>query len=175
MDSFIFVKPTGKSANPIFQKWCDAEFERAVIHWRQHFRGDVIIRPDIEVTEKDLAHSNLILWGDADSNAVIADIIHRLPISWDEEKIKVGDTKYSAKDHSLILIYPNPLNEEKYIVLNSSFTFREFAYLNNARQVPMLPDWAIVDLKTKAGFVSPGKVEKAGFFDEKWQLKKLSK
>jgi hypothetical protein len=68
------------------------------------------------------------------------------------------------------MIYPNPLNPKRYVVLNSSFTFREFAYLNNARQVPMLPDWAIVDLRSPATSQFPGKVVAADFFGEKWEL-----
>jgi hypothetical protein len=170
MDSFVFVKPSGQSSNAKFQSWSDSEFKRAVKHWRQHFRGDAIIRDDVQVTEKDIANSNLILWGDADSNAVINQIIHRLPIKWDEKTIK-GNKSYDSKNHALVMVYPNPLNPEKYIVLNSGFTYREFAYLNNARQVPMLPDWAVIDLRTKPGAVWPGKVAGAGFFDERWQLK----
>ena len=45
-----------------------------------------------------------------------------------------------------MLIYPNPLNPKRYVVLNSGFTFREYDYLNNARQVPKLPDWAVIDV-----------------------------
>ena len=56
------------------------------------------------------------------------------------------------------------------MVLNSSFTFRDYAYLNNARQVPMLPDWAVIDLNTSPNSIWPGKVvtevEPAGDF---WQ------
>ena len=44
-----------------------------------------------------------------------------------------------------MLVYPNPLNPKKYVVLNSGFTFREFDNLNNARQIPKLPDYAVVD------------------------------
>ena len=52
----------------------------------------------------------------------------------------VGKERYPAATHAPILIYPNPLNPKKYVVLNSGFTFREFDYLNNARQIPKLPD-----------------------------------
>ena len=37
------------------------------------------------------------------------------------------------------MVYPNPLNREKYVVLNSGLTYREYDDLNNARQVPKLP------------------------------------
>ncbi|MFN7733775.1 MAG: hypothetical protein ACK5OB_17900, partial [Pirellula sp.] len=68
-------------------------------------------------------------------------------------------------------IYPNPLAPDRYVVLNSSFTYREYDYLNNARQVPKLPDWAIIDLSTPSDARWPGRIADADFFDEAWQLK----
>jgi len=84
--------------------------------------------------------------------------------------VTVGDKTYPAGTHVPVLIYPNPLNPDKYVVLNSGFTFREYAYLNNARQVPMLPDYAVVDITTPPNSRHPGKVVRAGFFGERWEL-----
>jgi hypothetical protein len=98
-------------------------------------------------------------------------IAGKLPIEWTRDAIVVGDRKYTSDEHALIAIYPNPLNPERYVVLNSSFTFRDYAYLNNARQVPMLPDWAIVDLTTPPNAIWPGKIADADFFDERWRVK----
>ena len=172
MDSFIFVRPSEKSSNKLFQEWADSELQRAIKHWRQHFRGDALIKSDKDVTAEDIANSNLILWGDSESNSLIRKTLPELPIEWNKDKITVKNKTFASKDHGLICIYPNPLNPNKYIVLNSSFTYREFAYLNNARQVPMLPDWAIIDLKVKADSERPGKIALADFFSEDWKLKK---
>src|SRR5690606_1885412 len=90
---------------------------------------------------------------------------------WDKQEIAAVGQSYPAESHSLIAIYPNPLNTERYVVLNSSFTFRDYAYLNNARQVPMLPDWAIVDHSTPPNAVWPGQIAAADFFDEQWRVK----
>ena len=83
----------------------------------------------------------------------------------------VGDKKYDGKTHVPIMIYPNPLNPERYIVLNSGFTYREYDYLNNARQVPKLPDWAVADISQPVTSRAPGKIVDAGFFGERWELK----
>ena len=56
-------------------------------------------------------------------------------------------------------------------MLNSGFTFREYDYLNNARQTPKLPDWAVVDLSVKPDARAPGKVVAADFFGERWELR----
>lgn len=172
MDRFVFVRPTGQAAHPAVQEWTVSEMERAIEHWRRHFRGDAIVIDDVDVTDKLIqSDTNLVLWGDRSSNKVLAKIADRLPIQWTNDSVTVGEQTWSAADHAPILIYPNPLNPERYVVLNSSFTYRDYAYLNNARQVPMLPDWAVIDLKTPAGNVWPGEVVAADFFDEKWQLK----
>ena len=76
---------------------------------------------------------------------------------------------YDAKTHAPILVFPNPLNPARYVVLNSGIDFRTEGYGNNAHQTPKLPDWAIVDLRTPPGPRWPGKVVDAGFFDESWK------
>ncbi len=171
MDSFIFVRPTGKAAHESVGKWANEELERAMEHWRRHFRGEARVKNDKDVTDDDMAHANLVLWGDPASNQLLARIAEKLPISWQADKIVAGEQEFPADQHALIAIYPNPLNPKRYVVLNSSFTFREFAYLNNARQVAKLPDWAVIDLTIPPDGLWPGKVAAADFFDEGWQLK----
>ena len=171
MDSFIFVSPSGTCASPTVDKWVQSELEHAIVHWRQQFRGDARVMKDAEITDKEIASSNLVLWGDPQSNQLIKKIADQLPIQWTADAITVGEKQYPADHCAPVLIFPNPLNPEKYVVLNSGFTYREYAYLNNARQVPMLPDWAIIDLRTPAGSQYPGKVVDANFFDEFWRLK----
>jgi hypothetical protein len=171
MDSFIFVRPTGTAWHAGVGQWSAGELERAIEHWRRHFRGHARVKDDAQIDEEDVANSNLVLWGDPGSNQLLARIADQLPISWDEKQITVGERRFPAESHAVIAIYPNPLNPEKYVVLNSSFTFRDYAYLNNARQVPKLPDWAIVDVRTPPDSLWPGTIADADFFDESWRLK----
>ena len=171
LDSFVFVRPTGKSSHEAIEKWTQSELSHAIIHWRQQFRGKAQVKDDTAITDADIANSNLVLWGDPTSNAVLKKIADKLPIRWGESEVVVGDRKFPAEHHVPIAIYPNPLNPNRYVVLNSSFTYREYDYLNNARQVPKLPDWAIVDVRTPPNARYPGKVVDADFFDERWQLK----
>ena len=84
--------------------------------------------------------------------------------------MRVGKATFAAADHVPVLIYPNPLNPKRYVVLNSGFTYREYDYLNNARQVPKLPDFAVIDLKPPPTSRHPGGIVAAGFFDDRWQV-----
>jgi hypothetical protein len=172
LDSFVMVRPTGKPLNEAVGKWADAEMAHAIDHWRKQFRGDAQVRNDDAVDEATIANSNLVLWGDPSSNKVLAKIAAKLPIKWDSEGVRVGEKKYDAAKHVPVLVYPNPLNPKRYVVLNSGFTFREYDYLNNARQVPKLPDYAVIDVSVPVTSRAPGGVVDADFFDEQWQLKK---
>ena len=139
-------------------------------HWRKQFRGDASTKDDKEVTDEDIKTSNLVLWGDPKSNSVLAKIADKLPVKWTDKGVKVGEKLYEPGTNVPVLIYPNPMFPSKYIVINSGFTFREYDYLNNARQVPKLPDYAIVDITTPPSSRYPGKIVQAGFFGERWEL-----
>jgi hypothetical protein len=171
LDRFLMVRPTGKPLNEKVGTWAKAEMEHVVDHWRRQFRGDAPQRDDTDVSDADIAGSNLVLWGDPGSNKVLAKIADKLPIRWDAQGVHVGGKTYDAAHHVPVLIYPNPLNPKRYVVLNSGFTFREYDYLNNARQVPKLPDYAVVDVDVPVSSRSPGGIVNADFFDDKWQLK----
>jgi len=171
MDSFLVVRPTGKSSNEAVDKWTRSEMDHFKAQWRQQFRGDARMKDDSVVLKEDIANHNLVLFGDTQSNSLIAKVLAGTPVSWSGSKVKVGDASYDATHYAPILIYPNPLNPKRYVVINSGFTYREYAYLNNARQVPKLPDWAVVDVRTPADSLWPGKIVAADFFDEAWQLK----
>jgi pimeloyl-ACP methyl ester carboxylesterase len=172
MDSFLFVRPTGKALNDKVGAWAQSELERAIVEWRKVFRGDARVKDDTAITADDIANANLVLWGDPGSNRTLAKILPQLPLQWTKDKLALGAQSASATDHAPILIFPNPLNPKRYVVLNSGFTFRMGAKTSNSLQTPKLPDWALIDLNTPPGDLWPGKVVDAGFFDESWQWPK---
>ncbi len=171
MSSFLFVKPTGQAWNEATGTWAKAEMDRAVFEWRRQFRGDAPMKDDKALTEADIAGSNLVLWGDPGSNSVLAKVLAKLPVQWTKESLTLNGKAHPGAGAMPVMIYPNPLNPERYIVINSSFTYREYDYLNNARQVAKLPDWAVVDITQPKTTQAPGGIADAGFFDEKWQWK----
>src|SRR5262249_22137056 len=147
MDSFLFVRPTGKFTHPRVESWVKNELDRALWAWRTQFRGQARIKDDKDITPADIASSNLILWGDPSSNAVLAKVADKLPVRWNEKEVVAGTQSFSADRHLPILIHPNPLNPQRYVVLNSGFTYREAEYSNHPRQFAKLPDWAIIDME----------------------------
>lgn len=110
--------------------------------------------------------SNLILWGDPQSNTMIRKLLPNLPLEWTADHVKLGNASLDGRKHVPLLIFPNPLNPKKYIVLNSGFTFRGFG--SNADQTPKLPDYAIVNIAEPDPFKT--RIKTAGFLDEQWHF-----
>lgn len=169
MDAFLFVRPTGQPLNATVGKWVGDELAHATTLWRDVFRGDVMVKDDAAISDNDIRTKNLVLWGDPSSNAILAKILKRLPVQWDKAKLVVRGQTYEAAHHAPVMIFPNPLNPQRYIVLNSGIDFRAEGYGNNALQTPKLPDWAVIDLREPSGPRWPGRVADAGFFNEEWK------
>ena len=123
------------------------------------------------MTDEDVRTKNLILFGDPGSNSVLAQIASKLPIRWTKDSVIAKGGAYSAEDHVPVLIYPNPLNPKRYVVINTGTTMSAADLEGtNALQYSRLGDYAIVKLsKQPDGAI--GSVETAGFFDESWRLK----
>jgi hypothetical protein len=172
LEPFVVVTPSGQSKSREIDRWVALEIAHLKDRWSSVFRGDLPIKRDDEVTDKDVAERHLVLFGDADSNAVIRRVHGRLPINWPNGQIQVGDRRFGADRHLPLMIYPNPLNVEKYVVLNSGPTFRAAHDRTNSLQNPKLPDWAIVDVGRAPDDRSPGLIVAADFFDERWELRR---
>ena len=169
MDSFVFVRPTGKALSERLGTWEREQADYAIGEWIHFFRGEPRVKNDTDVTADDIAHNNIALFGDPSSNAIYKRIASRLPIAWKADGVMAGTERFDA-NHAPVFIFPNPLNPRKYVVINSGFTFHDQS--NNDMQSPKLPDWAVVDI-TKPGNnyrYLPLFVESQGFFDEFWKL-----
>jgi predicted esterase len=163
MDSFLVVRPTGKAANETMGAWANAQLAKATNDWRAQFRGHARVKDDSQVTDADIAAHNLILFGDPQSNRLLARIADKLPIQWSAHAVKVGEKTFPAATHAPVFIFPNPLNPQRYVVVNSGFTFAAAGLGSNAQQTPKLPDYAVFE-------VAGNSVVLADFFDEQWRV-----
>jgi hypothetical protein len=151
------------------QAWTEAALGRFTNQWRAQFRGDVPMVRDVDVTPGQLQRFHLVAWGDPDSNGLLRRAMAKeRTVRWSRSGFVVGDVAVDARTHVPSFILPNPMNGERYLVVNSGPTFTDWEG-TNARQTPRLPDWAVWRLgpKDEAG---PATVVHAGFFDESWRV-----
>lgn len=169
-DRFLFVRPTRPARHGAVQRWIDREFRYAQDRWKRLMRGEVRVVDDVDLTEEQINSCHLICFGDYISNRYLDGIAQHLPIQWDSDSLQVGSRQFDPSTHAAVYCFPNPRNPNRYVVVNSGMTFREFSNVSNSRQIAMLPDWAVIDTTVDGAGIFPGKIAADGFFDESWSL-----
>ncbi len=177
---FLCVRGTGQPWNPTVGAWSEANLRRFAYEWSRYLRGDLPVKNDTDVTEEDVRTKNLILFGDPGSNMWIRKALPQLPVKWTRDEVRFGNDHFSSRDHAPALICPSPLTGAagRYVVINSGHTFheKEFAAFNYLL-FPRLGDWSVLRITAGAELWKPGaavfpeEAVRAGYFDERWQLR----
>lgn len=168
---FVFVAPSRPAKHGVVQRWIDKEFQYAKKRWSRLMRGEVQVVSDTEVTPEHLKNCHLVCFGDFSSNQYLRGIANQLPVTWTREKLSLGSSEFNPSTHAAAFCFPNPRNPNRYVVVNSGMTFREFSNVSNSRQIPMLADWSILDVRQPSDGIFAAKVVADGFFDEQWRVK----
>jgi predicted esterase len=170
---FICVVGTGKPDHPEMHDAAMKQLERFRREWDKYMRGELRIKKDTEVTTADREVCNLILFGDAGSNALIGKAIADSPVSWSKDRLEIGGAKFDPATHLPMLILPSAYGFKNYVVLNSGHTFHAAEFQGtNAQLYPRLGDYAIVKPTPTAKEPAAFEVITAGLFDENWQVPK---
>lgn len=168
---FVCVRGTGEPWSTPHQQWADWTLDRFEREFDKWMRGRVPIVDDADITDEQIASRNLVLFGDPGSNALIARVLNELPIGWTREELTVNGATYDPDSHGIALIFPNPLNPARYIVINSGMTMHEKDFkASNAWLFPKLGDVAVQKFAANDGGGFDETVEWAGLFDTSWEL-----
>ncbi len=149
-DAFLVVRPTGKPENKDAGQYINDTLEQFRKEWAKYMRGEVRIKDDKAVTEDDIDRYHLILFGDMQSNRVTKRIAPLLMRAWPLAPLVP------------LMIAPNPLNPNRYVVFNSGHTFHEEEFKgSNALLYPRLGDYAMIHPTART-------VVRGGVFDTEW-------
>ncbi len=137
--------------------------------WRTFADGDPQVKNDTEVTDADIAGRNLILFGDRNTNAVLARIADRLPVELTPTGYRLGDRKESASDVGLLMTYPNPLAPQRLVCVYSGVFWGDG--LDGNHKFDLAPDFIL--FRNELDCSDPSRTPKAvcaGYFDSRWRL-----
>lgn len=165
LDAFLCVTPTGQAFNHVAAARGREELARFSQMFTREFCGEVRTTADTALTDADIAGNHLVLFGDPGSNRVLARIADRLPITWTRESIVIGGKAYSAAEHVPVFIYPNPLNPQRYIIVNAGLSAQ-------GRGAQTFADFAILKAGATDATAIP-QVVAGGTFDENWKVPNL--
>jgi hypothetical protein len=142
------------------------------LDWLTWANGNAEIKADTEVTPTDTEQKNLILYGGPTSNTLVSRIGDRLPIRFEGNTVRVGDRTFMGDDLGLKMIYPNPLNPRRYVLVNAGTTPEVVHWIRNVGD-PLydpLPDYVI--FKKSDMEKDRQDVVEAGYFDREWKIQR---
>ncbi len=169
--SFLCVRGTGTPWSKSHQAYADWNLDRFQKEFDQWMRGHARTVEDTAVTDELIQNHHLVLFGDPGSNAVLARVIAKLPLDWTKQAVIFNDTSYNPDLHSVALIFPNPLNPRKYVVLNTGHSFHEKDFkASNAQLYPRLGDAAVLRFRAdkKTGFSE--EIVTGEIFNTRWEI-----
>jgi predicted esterase len=170
MSPFLCVRGTGKPWHEATQRYADAALKRFQEEWSKYFRGEVPVKDDVDINAEDIAGKSLVLFGDPASNALIEQVLPDLPLHWTAEEVALAGHKGGSAEHVPVLVYPSPLNPQRYVVLNSGHTFHAQDFEGtNALLYPRLGDYALLKPAPTEKDPAAAKVVTAGLFDDFWR------
>lgn len=173
MSRFAVVKPNVNGFAAATDNRADTAVTQFATLWDRYFRSALPMRTAAEYEADTYKFSHLVLFGDPQSNPLIAKVLPNLPITWTKEKLVVNGVEYDPKTHVPVLIYPNPIQKTRYVVINSGHTFKEADLKGtNALLYPRLGDWAVIKPMPTEKDPAAYEVVAAGLFDENWKFKK---
>ncbi|MCK4352585.1 T9SS type A sorting domain-containing protein [candidate division WOR-3 bacterium] len=145
------------------------------------YSGALTCVPDTLITPSDISSFNLILYGDEESNYLIDSLINspglpfKLPFRITPSYISIGNAVYTGDKYGIYIIYPNPLNPKKYVVIRHGII--EGEHYGDLASLPVCwPDYVIFDKSLSAGATVqpplkylPSTWVETGFFDSYWR------
>jgi predicted esterase len=176
MQPFVCVRGTGKPWNESHSAWANWTLERFSAEFDKWMRARIEIVNDVDLPDEVVLTKNIVLFGDPASNSVLAKVIGAMPIRWTKTEIEAFGEKFDPESHGVSLIYPNPLNPRRYVVINSGHTFHaEDFQKSNAWLFPRLGDIAVQKFEKLPTGGYKETVVDAGVFNSYWALPRSKK
>jgi dienelactone hydrolase len=160
------------AADPEMVALCSQKAAVFINGWRDWQKQEPRVFKDTEIKEADMAKYSLLLVGGPDANRVTGKLAARLPLRLSADRITIDGKDFVAKDAAVQMIYPNPLNPERYVWIAAGTSTNGMYYCDLNIQRSYDWDYIIMDghipaYKQKASQLQTGVV--SGMFDYDWR------
>jgi hypothetical protein len=108
-DKFFLVK----RADNLFT----APIDNFVSNWQYNFFGSCYSKPESNITYEELKSNNILFFGKTSSNKYIKNMLDAIPLTICGDTIKLFNKSWVGKNLTAKIIYPNPLNPQKYFLV----------------------------------------------------------
>jgi len=161
------------SKDPEMAEMCRQKAKTLIDAWRDWQKQEPRVFQDTELKDADMARYSLLLIGGPEANRVTAKLAAKLPLQISADRITIDGKGFPVKDAALQMIYPNPLNPERYVWLVAG-TSPDGMYFNQLNiQRPYDWDYVINDGHIPAYKQPASQLQVrvvSGMFDYNWRF-----
>ena len=161
------------SKHPAMVALCAQRAKTFIDTWRDWQKQEPRVFKDTEIKDADMAKYSLLLFGGPDANRVAVKLAARLPLQILKDRIAIDGKAFPVKDAAVQMIYPNPLNAERYVWIVAGTSTDGMYFCAPSPQ--MLYDWDYIIMdghipayKQKASALQTNVV--SGMFDYNWRF-----
>jgi|CZKI01.1.fsa_nt_gi dienelactone hydrolase len=160
------------SKDPEMVEICAKKAAGFAAYWRDWQKQELRVFKDTELTDNDMTRYSLLLIGGPEANKVSAVLERKMPLRISPDQIVVDGKSFVVKDAAVRMIYPNPLNADRYILIAAGTSAGGMYYCDLLNQEQQGWDYVIDD-----GRIPPFKQKAfghqirvvSGMFDYNWR------
>jgi hypothetical protein len=161
------------SSDPAMNEICRRKGEATAKGWNEWQRQPPRLFKDSEISNADAARYSLILIGGPEANLVAHRLADRVPLEVAGDHVKIGGRSFAVSDARVQMIYPNPLNAQRYVLEVAATSAGGMYFWNPDRLRNAEFDFSIEDGHVAGGNrrASPTEMWVAGgWFNRNWQV-----
>jgi dienelactone hydrolase len=163
------------SKDPAMAASCRQKAEAFVESWREWQKQPPRVFEDVKVSDADLGRYSLLLFGGPEANRVTARLAPKLPLEITRDAIAIGGKAFPVRDAAVQMLYPHPLNAERYVWVAAASSPAGMHFCNPPLNDPeaAMWDYLIVDgtIPAAGQTASESQVRVvSGLFDHDWRV-----
>jgi len=137
-------------------------------HWDDYADGLPPVLDDSTIGDEVVASKNLIAFGRPETNSIVAKAAPSLPLRFIDGGFEYQGVEYTGPDVGAVLVYPNPLNPERLLVVHAgAFWGENRRFVEPNHRLDVLTD--IVIFRASGSEYQGDTVLCFGWFDARWQ------
>ncbi len=158
------------SKDTLMNKLCRIKANDFIKYWKNWQKYEPRVFLDTELSESDMQKYSLILYGDASANLITKKLGNKIPLKISPDKIVITGRTFEAKDACVQMVYPHPLNRERYITVIGATSAAGMYFYNSVNQDYdfFINDGSIGN--SRLGFPSDKLIIARGVFNYDWQI-----
>jgi dienelactone hydrolase len=161
------------SNDPLMRNLCAQKARMIAEYWQRWQHHVPRVFEDTKISDGDVGRYSLMLIGGADANGITRRLSQRLPLRVAAGEIAVAGRSFPAKDAYVSLLYPHPLNAERYVQVVAATSAAGLSFFDgldsDSRNFDFyIGDGAVAD-PLRGRPLSKLRIA-AGWFDREWKL-----